>query len=153
MTRVRIKNEGLIAAFPKLINSNSQSTLIETGDVRYVYQPLEELYILLITTKQSNIMEDLETLRLFAKLVPEYCGGNTEAIVTANIFDLIYAVDEVLSLGYKENVSLQQIRTYVEMDSHEEKLQRIIMESKITEAKEAAKEKLKLLLNKKKMKE
>jgi hypothetical protein len=34
-----------------------------------LYQPLETLYLILITSKQSNIMEDLDTLRTLAKLV------------------------------------------------------------------------------------
>lgn len=36
---------------------------------RYVYQPLENLMVLVVTTKTSNIIEDLETLRLLAKSV------------------------------------------------------------------------------------
>ena len=36
---------------------------------RYVYQPLENLMVLVVTTKTSNIIEDLETLHLLAKSV------------------------------------------------------------------------------------
>lgn len=67
MSRIRI--EGYLAAFPKLVGIGKQHTYIETENVRYVYQPIESLYLLLVTNKQSNILEDLETLRLLSKLV------------------------------------------------------------------------------------
>lgn len=67
MSRIRI--EGLLAAFPKLIGTGKQHTYVETENVRYVYQPIEALYLLLVTNKQSNILEDLDTLRLLSKLV------------------------------------------------------------------------------------
>ena len=60
MNRIRV--EGLLAAFPKLVGTGKQHTYVETENVRYVYQPMEGLYLLLITNKQSNILQDLETL-------------------------------------------------------------------------------------------
>jgi hypothetical protein len=67
LTRVRI--EGLLSAFPKLLTADSQHTFIETANVRYLYQPVDNLYVVVITTKSSNILEDLQTLHLLAKLV------------------------------------------------------------------------------------
>ena len=119
MTRGRI--EGLLAAFPKLMTNGAQHTFVETESVRFVYQPMDQLYMLLITTKTSNILEDLETLRLFAKVIPEYCRCLTEYEVCENAFQLISAFDEVIALGYRENVNLSQIRTFTQMDSLEER--------------------------------
>jgi hypothetical protein len=65
MTRVRI--EGLVSAVSKLMDSKQQHTYIETDTVRYVYQPMEGTFLLLITNKASNIVEDLDTLRLLSK--------------------------------------------------------------------------------------
>jgi len=43
----------------QIVISGKQHTFVETESVRYVYQPLEKMYMLLITTKNSNILEDL----------------------------------------------------------------------------------------------
>jgi len=141
MSLSRVRVEALVTAFPKLLGSESQHTFIETDAVRYVYQPVEQLYMVLVTNKNSNIMEDLETLRQFVKLIPDYCQGHSEEAVRKHAFELCCAFDEVINLGYKESVTLQQIKTYTDMDSHEEKLQKIITESKISEAREAARKK------------
>ncbi|KAF9006820.1 hypothetical protein BDZ89DRAFT_1232704 [Hymenopellis radicata] len=77
MTRTGI--ESLLASFPKLIPTGTQHTTVETADMRYVYQPLEELYILLITTKASNtVLQDVDTLHLFARVVSDLCRSADE---------------------------------------------------------------------------
>lgn len=52
---------------PNTYAGNKQHTFIETETVRYVYQPIENLFLLLVTNKASNIVEDLETLRMLSK--------------------------------------------------------------------------------------
>jgi len=143
MTKSRI--EGLLAAFPKLMTSDKQHTFVETDSVRYVYQPLDSLYMLLITTKTSNILEDLETLRLFSRVIADYCHKNEEAEVLENSFNLIFAFDEIVALGYRESVSLGQIRTFVEMDSHEEKVYNAVRETQMREAKNKMRDEAKRL--------
>ncbi|WAR05409.1 COPD-like protein [Mya arenaria] len=143
MNRSRI--EGLLAAFPKLMNTGKQHTFVETESVRYVYQPLEKLYMLLITTKASNILEDLETLRLFARVIPEYCRNLEESDIVDQAFQLIFAFDEIVALGYRENVNLAQIRTFTEMDSHEEKVFMAVRQTQEKEAKDQMRKKAKEL--------
>jgi len=146
MSRIRI--EGLLAAFPKLVGSeaNTQHTFIETDSVRYVYQPMESLFLLIITNKASNIVEDLETLRLLSKLVPDTCGGLTEDKIMDKMFDLVFAFDEVITTGgHRESITLQQIQVNVSMESHEEKLHKMIEQSKVSSAKEEADRKAKAL--------
>jgi len=124
MTRTRI--ESLLASFPKLIPTNIQHTSVETAEVRYVYQPLEDLYIVLITNKSSNILQDIDTLHLFARVVSDLCRSADEREILKHAFELLGAFDEIVSMGYRENVNLLQVRNVLEMESHEEKIQDII---------------------------
>jgi len=124
MSRTRI--ESLLASFPKLIPTNTQHTTVETPDVRYVYQPLEDLYILLITNKASNILQDIDTLHLFARIVSDMCRSADEREILSKSFEIVGAFDEVVSMGYRESVTLMQVRSVLEMESHEEKIQEII---------------------------
>ncbi|KAI0981838.1 hypothetical protein GJ496_002215 [Pomphorhynchus laevis] len=125
MTKSRL--ESLINIFPRLITKSSSSasiqhTYIETDDVRYLYHPMEHFYLILLTTKSSNIIDDLETLKLFARIFPEYCKSLTEKDVCDAAFDLLFAFDEVISLGYKEDLTPLQIKTFTDMDSHDERV-------------------------------
>ncbi|KAI6182080.1 Coatomer subunit delta [Aphelenchoides bicaudatus] len=151
MTRARL--EGLLDAFPKLIGAEKnqrQHTFVETESVRYVYQPLDQIYMVLITTTNSNILEDLETLRLFSRIIPEYCHSNEEAEILKNVFELIFAFDEVVAFGYRESVNLAQIRTFTEMDSHEERVFNQIQIAQQRAAKNNMQEKIKEMKREKK---
>ena len=46
---------------------------METNKIRYVYLPMDNLYLMLITNKASNIIEDLQALRQLRRIVQEIC--------------------------------------------------------------------------------
>lgn len=133
MNRIRV--EALLAAFPKLLGSGKQYTFVETENVRYVYQPMEGMYLLLITNKQSNILEDLETLRLLSKVVPEYLEAMDEAAIAESAFELLFAFDEVISLGHKEEVTVAQVCQNTDMRSFEEDLANALLAQKVEDVK------------------
>ena len=157
----RLQVEGLLSAFTTLVDSSardssvvkSDHTFVETESVRFVYQPLESgIYIVLLTTKNSNIIENLETLRLLSRLTQEVCHANpassatqssitNEETILQNAFDIVFAFDEAISFGYREPVTAAQINQYVEMESHEERLHQMIQQSKENEAKETGRRK------------
>ena len=56
-----------------------------------------------------------------------------ESEIVENAFSLIFAFDEIVALGYRENVNLAQIRTFTEMDSHEEKVFRAVRQVSVQE--------------------
>lgn len=45
-----------------------------------------------------------------------------ESAILENSFQIIFAFDEIVALGYRESVNLAQINTFIQMDSHEEKV-------------------------------
>nr|POE73072.1 coatomer subunit delta [Quercus suber] len=143
MQRSRV--EALLASFPKLADTASQHTTVEQDNVRFVYQPLDELYMVLITNRQSNILQDISTLHLFAQVVGSICKSLDEREIARCAFELLSAFDEIVTLGYRENLTLSQIKTFLDMESHEERIQEIISRNKELEASEERKRKAKQL--------
>ena len=94
-----------------------------------------------MTNKQSNILEDLEILRLLSKVVPMYVQSLDEETIVRHAFDLLLAFDEVISAGMKENITAQQVKQNTDMESHEEKLHKMIIQSKINDTKDVMKRK------------
>ena len=77
--------------------------------------------------------------------IPEYCRNIDEKEISENVFQLIFAFDEIIALGYRENVNLGQIKTFTEMDSHDEKVYQAVRQTQEREAKEEMKRKAKEL--------
>lgn len=143
MARSRV--EALLASFPKLVTAGAQYTIAEQDNVRYVYQPLEELYLVLITNRQSNVLQDIDSLRLFAQVVSSICKSADEREILRHAFELLSAFDEVVNFGYREHLTISQIKTFLDMESHEERIQEIIARNKELEASEERKKKAKQL--------
>lgn len=47
---------------------------------------------------------------LICQQVPEYCTQLTETEVLNQAFNLLFAFDEIVALGYRESVNLAQVR-------------------------------------------
>ncbi|SBS83875.1 coatomer subunit delta, putative [Plasmodium ovale] len=133
--------DSLTIPFHNLIErERSDHTYIETDKVRYVYQPLDSIYIFLITNINSNIIEDLEIIKVLSQIIQDICQGNiNESTILKKCFTIIFYIDELIKNGVREIVNSSQIKTYIEMESHEEKLQTIIRENKEKEEKERRK--------------
>ncbi|KAH8918372.1 hypothetical protein BT69DRAFT_1353967 [Atractiella rhizophila] len=142
----------LLTSFPTLLPTSSTASQHTTltsplhPHIRYVYLPLEDLYLILIVNTQSNILLDIETLQLFSRVVGEVCGGRvSEAEVGRCAFELLSAMDEIVSMGYREKLDLMAVKNILEMESHEEKIQEIITRNREAEAKEELRRRAKQL--------
>ena len=83
---------------------------------------MDKLFLVLITAKQSNIIEDIEVIRQMQQVVVNQCQTQSidEKAIAKKAFDLILCFDDVISAGYRESVTVSQIESYVEMDSIDE---------------------------------
>lgn len=125
VSRQRI--ESLLAQFPRLLQTNQQHTYVETEHVRFVYQPLESHYLVLTTTKGSNILQDMETLRLMARVVIDFASPlDDPSVLQSAALEILLAFDELITLGWRENVNMTQLQTILAMESQEEIIQEII---------------------------
>lgn len=83
----------------------------------------------------------MSAVSLNVRQVPEACPSLDEEGICKVAFELIFAFDEVISLGHKENVTVAEVKQYTEMESHEEKLHKMIIQSKINDTKDIMKRK------------
>ncbi len=125
---------------PRLICKRQQHTFLEDGELRYVYQRVEDLYLALVCSKDSNMIEDMEVLKTIHKVATELLDNQSfsEAAVEKNAVDLLLAFDDIVLNGLRTSCTAQQILVNIQMDSAEEKLHNMLMKARQEEAKEQA---------------
>lgn len=125
VTKRRI--ESLLTAFPRLIKNGQQHTFVENESVRFLYQPIEAYYLVLMTNLNSNVLEDMDTLHMLAKTLTEQCSSAfCEQSLKDKYFEIMIAFDEIIGLGYREHLTMNSLKTILAMESHEEMIQEII---------------------------
>ena len=117
----RMDLEEYIVQFSRGVDSCKEITHFESDKVRYIFIPIDTLYLILITTKNSNIIEDTEILKLIYRLIQDLCGKITPESIINNAFEIMLGIDDIVSLGYRNSVNLGQIKQYLQMESIEEK--------------------------------
>ena len=117
----RMDLEEYIVQFSRGVDSCKEITHFESDKVRYLFIPIDSLYLILITTKNSNIIEDTEILKLIYRLIQDLCGKISSESIVENAFEIMLGIDDIVSLGYRNSVNLGQIKQYLQMESIEEK--------------------------------
>ena len=69
--------EDIYLSFPKLIKANQQHTYVQSDKYTFLYIPIDNIYLVTVSSKNSNIIEDQETIRTIYKLL---CGICQEGI-------------------------------------------------------------------------
>lgn len=133
--------EDCVNSLPQLIKDNQEHTFVEHNNLRLNYLPLGDLFLLSINDRGSNILEDLEVLRSVQSAMHNILSGNvSEENICAKAIDIIFTLDDIISLGYRNISSESFLSNALEMDSANERLMLMQREVQEKEAKKKAKE-------------
>lgn len=121
------KIDSAISAFPRHLESGQQHTFVEVDHFRYIFRPIDDNYVVLLTNKTSNILQDMKIADLFASASTNVLQ-NSKSDVSLSSFDLIIAYDEIYNqLGYSV-FDIDSLNTILAMESHEEAVQEAILQ-------------------------
>ncbi|MES1922932.1 hypothetical protein MHBO_004463, partial [Bonamia ostreae] len=139
-----IKIGSILSIFPKLLGNGRNINYVEKDDIRYIYRPLDDLFLLLVTSLESNFLSDLDLLNVLSKSVLDICNGQNEASIRQNCFEIIHAIDEAVFQGYKQiSKNSFDLMKAVNFDSKEDQLMDLMLKSKEDSAKKIADKKVK----------
>ena len=143
----KAKLDTFVSQFFSKLNVADQSTLIQGESVNFLFKPLDSsFFMILITTKDSNIVSDIQSLNLAAHILSDTCHPLSLESIEKNAFEIVFAIDEVFPLLLiKEIPTASNVLSHLAMDSANEKVEELITKDKEKEAKLKAKEKIKQL--------
>jgi hypothetical protein len=130
--------EEYIVLFSRRVTQEKEVTSFETEKNRFLYYFSEPLYLVVITTLDSNVIEDLEVLKLANRLIIDLCGVGklVDKEIVNNAWDIALALDDIISFGSFEGINMNQVKNLLQMDSAEEKEFRKIQMQREKHAKE-----------------
>jgi hypothetical protein len=136
--------EDCMASLPQLIRPGQEHTFVEHNNLRLNYLPLNDIYIVTICDRLSNILEDVEILRALKVVIIEVLGQEiTEASVCEKALEIIFVIDDVISLGYRNSCNEGFIYNSLKMESANEKMHELVERGKEQKVKEEVKKFLK----------
>jgi hypothetical protein len=116
----RMQLEEYIVHFSRSVDSN-ESTIIETDRVRYIYIPIDQLYLILITTRSSNMIEGIEILKLIYRLLQDQCETVSESQIKLKACDFALGIDDIVNQGVRDGINIPQVKQLLQMESQDEK--------------------------------
>jgi len=119
-----------VVHFTRNIETCKENSTLESEKNRFIFIPIENLYLVLITDKESNLIEDIEIVKLIYRLIQDICGNITEQSIAENSFELLMGIDDIVNMGYRDAVQITQIKQFMLMESQDEKEFRKIQEQK-----------------------
>ncbi|EDR27636.1 coatomer subunit delta, putative [Entamoeba dispar SAW760] len=147
----RTRIEGLYATFIRMCNTISNSSF-ETDGVRFLFRLCEDVYIVLITTLSSNVIEDTEIMNAIIASFQQKLTITSKGI-TQGMFEVLFILDEFLQWGFVEKISVSNVRANLAMRSKDEEMYLQQLEIKKAEAARIAKQKAEEIREEKELKE
>ncbi|EDR29994.1 coatomer subunit delta-1, putative [Entamoeba dispar SAW760] len=131
-----------------------QVTFIQLEKIKYIYQPVDDIYVVLITSINSNIVEDTQILQCIVSVLSQRLDGITEAKICSDVFVITDIISEFCNFdGTCEKLTSSDVEQNLAMQSQEEELYFLELKQKKNDAKKLAQQKASELSAEKKSRE
>lgn len=127
--------EALVTSFPRQLEAGQQHRYVERRGtaVRFVFQSLDDYYVVILTNRSSNVIADLQAVAQFSAATADVAGrcqapdGKIQLDQGA-CYDLLLAFDEIVSELGIAAISRDALHEALAMESHEEAVQEAILQ-------------------------